>query len=361
MKKTSLNGLHHQLGAKMVEFGGFEMPVSYSSIKEEHQCVREKLGVFDVSHMGEFFVSGPKALKFLQYACSNDISKLVPGKAQYNYLPNQKGGVVDDLIVYQLEEDAYLLVVNASNIDKDWEWLTELNAEIKAEMINASEDYSLLAVQGPKAIEAMQKLTLDDLSKLPFYGHCTTNFAGIEDVIVATTGYTGSGGVEIYCKNEFARQLWNTVIEAGEPHGIQPIGLAARDTLRLEMGYCLYGNEINDTTSPISAGLGWVTRPQTNFINSIKIDKEKTGGTLTRLVGFEMTERGIPRTGHVILSESNTTIGHVTSGTQSPSLNKGIGLGYLDISFTDLNTPIYIQIRNKAVPAKVVKLPFYTP
>lgn len=361
MKKTVLNQLHHSLGAKMVAFGGFEMPVSYSSIKEEHHCVREKLGVFDVSHMGEFFVEGPAALALLQHACSNDISKLVPGKAQYNYFPNKKGGIVDDLIVYQLAVEKYLLVVNASNIDKDWAWISALNSSFKAKLTNASEDYSLLAVQGPKAIEAMQKLTDFDLASLPFYGHTTTTFAGLENIIVATTGYTGSGGVEIYCKNDVIAQLWEAIFKAGATFGVQAIGLAARDTLRLEMGYCLYGNEINDSSSPIAAGLGWVTRPATAFVNAESINEQKEKGTKDKLVGFELINRGIPRTGHDIVTEEGTVIGQVTSGTQSPSLNKAIGLGYVPTEKAIPGTSIHIQVRNKVLAAKVVKLPFYTP
>ena len=361
MKKTELNELHHALGAKMVAFGGFEMPVSYTSIKEEHHCVREKLGVFDVSHMGEFFVEGPAALDLLQYACSNDIAKLVPGKAQYNYFPNREGGIVDDLIVYQLTEEKYLLVVNAANIDKDWAWINELNASFKAQLTNASEDYALLAVQGPKAIEAMQALTDFDLASLPFYAHTTTTFAGLDNIIVATTGYTGSGGVEIYCKNEDIAKLWKAIFKAGETFGIQPIGLAARDTLRLEMGYCLYGNEINDNSSPIAAGLGWVTRPTTNFVNAENIGEQKEKGTKEKLVGFELIDRGIPRTGHDIVTVNGDIIGKVTSGTQSPSLNKAIGLGYVPIEKAAEGSIIHIQVRNKLLAAKVVKLPFYKP
>ena len=360
MKKTELNELHHALGAKMVAFGGFEMPVSYNSIKEEHHCVREKLGVFDVSHMGEFFVEGPAALDLLQHACSNDIAKLVPGKAQYNYLPNREGGIVDDLIVYQLEEDKYLLVVNASNIDKDWAWINGLNTSFNAQLTNASEDYSLLAVQGPKALEAMQALTDFDLASLPFYAHTTTSFAGLDNIIVATTGYTGSGGVEIYCRNNDVAQLWKAIFDAGEVFGIQPIVLAARDTLRLEMGYCLYGNEINDNSSPIAAGLGWVTRPKTGFVNAENIGQQKENGTKNKLVGFELIDRGIPRTGHDIVTENGDIIGRVTSGTQSPSLNKAIGLGYVPVEKASEGSTIHIKVRNKVLAAKVVKLPFYT-
>ena len=361
MKKTELNELHHALGAKMVAFGGFEMPVSYTSIKEEHHCVREKLGVFDVSHMGEFFVEGPAALDLLQYACSNDIAKLVPGKAQYNYFPNRDGGIVDDLIVYQLAEEKYLLVVNAANIDKDWAWINELNTSFKAQLTNASEDYALLAVQGPKAIEAMQALTDFDLASLPFYAHTTTTFAGLDNIIVATTGYTGSGGVEIYCKNNEVAQLWKAIFKAGEVFGVQPIGLAARDTLRLEMGYCLYGNEIDDYSSPIAAGLGWVTRPNTAFINAKRIGEQKEKGTKDKLVGFELIDRGIPRTGHDIVAENGDIIGKVTSGTQSPSLNKAVGLGYVPLEKAVDGSTIHIQVRNKLLAAKVVKLPFYKP
>ena len=361
MKKTTLNTVHHNLGAKMVSFGGFEMPVSYSSIKEEHHCVREKVGVFDVSHMGEFFVEGPKALALLQRICSNDISKLIPGKAQYNYFPNHSGGIVDDLIVYQLTNEKYMLVVNASNIEKDWTWINEVNQDFGASISKASDTYSLLAIQGPKAIEAVQSLTAFDLNKLAFYAHTTTTFAGIENVIVATTGYTGSGGLEVYCKNTAVEVIWEAVFQSGESFGIQPIGLAARDTLRLEMGYCLYGNEINDTSSPIAAGLGWVTRPATNFINAEAIGKQKNEGVDQALVGFELTERGIPRTGHEIVDESGNIIGQVTSGTQSPSLNKAIGLGYVPKKFAPIGSVFGLQIRNKLIPAKVVPLPFYTP
>ena len=361
MKKTELNELHHALGAKMVAFGGFEMPVSYSSIKEEHHCVREKLGVFDVSHMGEFFVEGPAALDLLQHACSNDIAKLVPGKAQYNYFPNREGGIVDDLIVYQLTEEKYLLVVNASNINKDWEWINSLNTSFNAQLTNASEDYSLLAVQGPKALEAMQTLTDFNLASLPFYAHTTTSFAGLENILVATTGYTGSGGVEIYCRNNDVAQLWKAIFKAGEAFGVQPIGLAARDTLRLEMGYCLYGNEINDNSSPIAAGLGWVTRPKTGFVNAERIGEQKENGTTNKLVGFELIDRGIPRTGHDIVTENGDIVGKVTSGTQSPSLNKAIGLGYVQVENASEGSTIHIKVRNKVLAAKVIKLPFYTP
>ena len=359
MKKTALNAIHHQRKAKMVSFGGFEMPVSYSGVKDEHLCVRKNVGVFDVSHMGEFFVEGPNALSLLQRICSNDISKLKPGKAQYNYLPNRNGGIVDDLIVYQLGIERYLLVVNAANIDKDWTWINDINQDFQAKLINSSDDYSLLAIQGPKAIEVAQKLTDEDLSLLSNYAHCTTTFAGVENVLVATTGYTGAGGVEIYCTNENAKKVWDALFSTGEAFGIQPIGLAARDTLRLEMGYCLYGNEIDDTTSPIAAGLGWVTRPATEFINAKAIELEKNNGAKNILVGFELIDRGIPRTGHAIVDNNGTNIGKVSSGTQSPSLNKAIGLGYVPKAFAVQKQRIFIEIRNKHIAAQIVALPFY--
>lgn len=359
MKKTALNNVHHQLKAKMVSFGGFEMPVSYTGIKDEHLCVRKNVGVFDVSHMGEFFVEGPNAFSLLQRICSNDISKLKTGKAQYNYLPNTSGGIVDDLIVYQLDVDRYLLVVNASNIDKDWAWIKTINQDFQAKLTNASDDYSLLAVQGPKAMEVAQKLTDQDLFQLPNYAHFTTTFAGVEDVLIATTGYTGAGGLEIYCTNANAKKVWEALFCSGETFGIQPIGLAARDTLRLEMGYCLYGNEIDDTTSPIAAGLGWVTRPATGFINAKAIGLEKNNGVEEILIGFELIDRGIPRTGHAIFNKNGAPIGRVSSGTQSPSLNKAIGLGYVPKIIADQKQPIYIEIRNKKISAQIVELPFY--
>ena len=359
MLKTTLYDTHVALGAKMVSFGGFLMPVQYEGVTKEHLCVRDGVGVFDVSHMGEFFVEGPQALPFLQYLCSNDIEKLVPGKAQYNYLPNATGGVVDDLIVYQLDDERYLLVVNASNIEKDWNWISKQNEAYGAKIRNASEAYALLAIQGPKAIEAMQALTDSILAELPYYAHQTATFAGIADVIIATTGYTGSGGLELYIPTTQVQKVWEAVFKAGEDFGIAPIGLAARDTLRLEMGYCLYGNEINEDQSPIAAGLGWVTRPQTNFINSEALGKEKTEGTSNKLVGFELQERGIPRRGHQLFDSAGNQIGHVTSGTQAPSLGKGIGLGYVTKEFSAIGSKIQLQVRNKMLAATVVSLPFY--
>jgi len=358
IKKTALYDTHLALNAKMTPFGGFEMPVHYTGVKKEHLAVREALGVFDVSHMGEFHVFGPKALELLQYVCSNDISSIAVGKAQYNYFPNDRGGVVDDLIVYRIEEEHYLLVVNASNIKKDWEWLQKHNSAYNAQMENHSEKTALLAIQGPKALEAMQALTEFPLDSLPFYAHTTTTFAGCEKVLIATTGYTGAGGIEIYFPSSKAEIIWNAVLHAGKDFGIVPAGLAARDTLRTEMGYCLYGNEINDTISPISAGLGWVTKPETGFIHSNHIAKEKAEGTEEKLVGFVMEDRGIPRSDYLIVDSENNPIGRVTSGTQSPSLSQGIGLGYVPKEFALPNAKIGIRIRDKRCEALVVKLPF---
>ena len=358
MKNTALTHIHQALGAKMVPFAGYNMPVQYEGVNIEHETVRNALGVFDVSHMGEFLVTGKNALDLIQKVCSNDVSKLVDGKAQYNYFPNETGGVVDDLIVYRFNEEKYMLVVNASNIDKDWAWINKHNT-MGAELRNLSDDYSLLAIQGPKAAEAMQSLTSVDLKTIPFYSFQVADFAGIEHVIISATGYTGSGGFEIYCKNNEVEQVWNKVLEAGAAFGIKPIGLAARDTLRLEMGYCLYGNDINDTTSPLEAGLGWVTKFTKDFINSENLKKEKEAGLKRKLVAFELNERGIPRHDYEIVDANGNAIGIVTSGTMSPSLNKGIGLGYVPVEFAEPGSTIYIQIRKNAIPATVVKLPFY--
>lgn len=361
MKNTALTKVHEALGAKMVPFAGYNMPVSYEGVNAEHDTVRNGVGVFDVSHMGEFLVSGEKALDLLQWVCSNDVSKIKVGGAQYNCFPNATGGIVDDLIVYRIKEDQYMLVVNASNIDKDWAWVEKQNAEkgYNADLRNISEGHSLLAIQGPKAIEAMQSLTEIDLAGIKFYTFEVAPFAGLENVIISATGYTGSGGFEIYCKNEEAEQLWTKVLEAGADWGIKPIGLAARDTLRLEMGYCLYGNDIDDTTSPLEAGLGWVTKFTKDFVNSDALKAQKEAGLKQRLVGFELTERGIPRQGYDIVTEEGTKIGHVTSGTMGPSVDKGIGMGYVDTAFAKANSAIFIQIRKKRVPATVVKTPFY--
>tara|TARA_R110002167_G_scaffold48226_7_gene142498 strand:+ start:1770 stop:2855 length:1086 start_codon:yes stop_codon:yes gene_type:complete len=359
MKQTALSKTHEALGAKMVPFAGYNMPVSYEGVNAEHETVRNGVGVFDVSHMGEFLITGPKALDLIQKVTSNDASKLTIGRAQYSCLPNETGGIVDDLIVYRLKEDQYLLVVNASNIDKDWAHISKFNEAYEANMRNLSEGYSLLAIQGPKAIEAMQSLTTADLSSIAFYHFVVADFAGIEHVIISATGYTGSGGFEIYCKNEEVKQIWDKVFEAGSNFGIKPIGLAARDTLRLEMGYCLYGNDINDETSPIEAGLGWITKFTKDFVNSEAIAKEKSHGPDKKLIAFELNERGIPRHGYDIVDNQGHKIGIVTSGTMSPSLGIGIGLGYVPPIFAEIGSNIHIQIRKNAVPATVVKLPFY--
>ena len=358
MKDTALSAIHAALGAKMVPFAGYNMPVSYQGINIEHQTVREKVGVFDVSHMGEFFVTGPNALSLIQRVCSNDASKLEDGEAQYSCFPNQDGGVVDDLIVYRIAAEKWLLVVNASNIDKDWAWINAHNT-MEASLENSSDHYSLLAIQGPKAIQAMQSLTQENLSAIKFYTFKINTFAGVENVIISATGYTGSGGFEIYCKNTQVAKIWTKVLEAGANWGIQPIGLAARDTLRLEMGYCLYGNDIDDTTSPLEAGLGWITKFNKDFINSESLKKQKEIGVSKTLVGFELSQRGIPRQGYAIVDAQGNSIGRVTSGTMSPSMGKGIGLGYVPMALKEVGSQIHIQIRNKIVPAIVVKLPFY--
>ena len=358
MKKTALHEIHKALGAKLVPFAGYQMPVQYEGVNAEHLTVRKGVGVFDVSHMGEFLIEGPNALALIQSVASNDASVLSIGKAQYSCLPNDKGGIVDDLIIYRLEENAYLLVVNASNIEKDWQWISA-NNDVGAKLTNISDDYSLLAIQGPMAIEAMQILTSVDLKALKFYHFEISDFAGIQNVIISATGYTGSGGFEIYCKNTDVEQLWNQVFEAGAKYGIKPIGLAARDTLRLEMGYCLYGNDINETTSPIEAGLGWITKFTKSFTNDYALSQQKANGVTRKLVGFELKDRGIPRQSYPIVDSNAVVIGSVTSGTMSPSLNKGIGMGYVRSEFSEVGTEIGIKIRKKIVLAKVIKLPFY--
>ena len=342
----------------MVPFAGYNMPVQYEGVNAEHEIVRNAVGVFDVSHMGEFFLKGENALALIQKVTSNDASKLVDGKAQYSCLPNNDGGIVDDLIVYKIANNDYMLVVNASNIDKDWNWIAAHN-DLGVNMTNASDDYSLLAIQGPKAAAAMQSLTTIDLENMAYYSFQIGEFAGIQNVVVSATGYTGSGGFEIYFKNEDAETIWNKVFEAGAAFGIKPIGLAARDTLRLEMGFCLYGNDINDTTSPIEAGLGWITKFDKEFTNSANLKAQKEAGVSKKLVGFELTERGIPRHDYEIVDADGNNIGIVTSGTMAPSLGKGIGMGYVNSEFTGLDSEIFIQIRNNKVAAKVVKMPFY--
>jgi aminomethyltransferase len=358
MKNTALTHIHEGLGAKMVPFAGYNMPVSYEGVNAEHETVRNAVGVFDVSHMGEFLISGENALALIQKVTSNDAATLEIGKAQYSCLPNNDGGIVDDLIVYKIKDEQYLLVVNASNIDKDWDWISSNNS-VGAEMKNLSDDYSLLAIQGPKAVEAMQSLTSIDLSAIKYYHFEVADFAGIEHVIISATGYTGSGGFEIYCKNSEAEQVWNKVFEAGAAFGIKPIGLAARDTLRLEMGFCLYGNDINDTTSPLEAGLGWITKFTKEFTNSENLKAQKEAGVARKLVGFELIDRGIPRHDYEIVDADGNNIGIVTSGTQAPSLGKAIGMGYVKTEFAAADTEIYILIRDKKIAAKVVKMPFY--
>lgn len=358
MKNTALTHIHESLGAKLVPFAGYNMPVQYEGVNVEHETVRNGVGVFDVSHMGEFFLEGPKALDLIQKVTSNDASVLVPGKAQYSCLPNEDGGIVDDLIIYKINDEKYLLVVNASNIEKDWNWISSKN-DLGVQMTNASDDYSLLAIQGPMAMEAMQTLTSIDLAAIKYYHFEIADFAGFNDVIISATGYTGSGGFEIYAKNDQVEQIWKKVFEAGEAYDIKPIGLAARDTLRLEMGFCLYGNDINDTTSPLEAGLGWITKFNKTFTNSENLKMQKEIGVSKKLIGFELLERGIPRHDYEIVDSLGNKIGIVTSGTMSPSLNKGIGLGYVTTDFSAVDSEIFIRIRKNDVPAKVVKLPFY--
>jgi len=358
IKEIALSEIHKGLGAKMIPFAGYNMPVSYEGVNIEHETVRNNVGVFDVSHMGEFLVLGPNALELIQKVTSNDASKIVDNQAQYSCFPNTTGGIVDDLIVYRINNEKWLLVVNASNIEKDWNWINSHNS-VGAELINVSEDYSLFAIQGPKAVQAMQSLTSIDLNNIKFYHFQIADFAGVKNIIISATGYTGSGGFEIYCKNNEAEQIWKEIFNAGNNFNIKPIGLAARDTLRLEMGYCLYGNDINDTTSPIEAGLGWITKFTKNFINSDNLLKEKELGTQRRLVAFELDDRGIPRQGYDILNSQGDRIGEVTSGTMSPTLAKGIGMGYIPTNLKSVGTKLYIQIRKKIIPATIVKLPFY--
>lgn len=359
IKNTALTNIHTALGAKMIPFAGFNMPVMYTSINDEHLTVRNKVGVFDVSHMGEFILKGPKAIDLIQYVTSNDASKLIPEKVQYSCLPNTAGGIVDDLLVYMLDNQTFLLVVNASNIEKDWDWICKFN-KFNVEMHNISDKTSLLAVQGPKAADTMQKLTSIDLKSIKYYSFKKGNFAGIDNVLVSATGYTGAGGFEIYFENGNALHIWNSIFDAGAEYGIKPIGLAARDTLRLEMGFCLYGNDINETTSPIEAGLGWITKFTKKFVNSEALLTQKEKGVAKKLIGFEMIDKGIPRHDYEILDNDGNVVGKVTSGTQSPSTNKAIGLGYIKTELASEGSEINISIRNKNLKARIVKLPFYT-
>ena len=359
MKHTPLVKKHEALGAKMVDFAGFYMPVSYVGINEEHATVRNNVGVFDVSHMGEFLLEGENALDLVQQVTSNDASKLVDNQAQYSCLPNANGGIVDDLLVYRIHATKFLLVVNASNIEKDWNWISSHNT-FGVQMTNVSDNYCLLAIQGPKTIEAIQSLTAVNLEEIAYYHFRIGKFAGVDNVIISATGYTGAGGFEIYAPSAAAEQVWDAVFTAGAALGIQPIGLGARDTLRLEMGFCLYGNDIDDTTNPIEAGLGWITKlSKPNFNAKSIIQNVKENGVSRKLVGFEMIERGIPRHDYEICDEAGNTIGKVTSGTQSPSMSKAIGMGYVQPDFSKEGSSVYIKIRDKNILAKVVKIPFY--
>jgi len=359
MKITALNEVHKKSGARMVEFAGFEMPVEYSGIRDEHLTVRNSAGVFDVSHMGEFWVRGEHAQDLLKKISSNDPSNLKPDQAQYTCLPNGRGGIVDDLLIYCFSEKDYLLVVNASNTEKDWNWIVS-NNEAGAILENVSDTVSQLAVQGPKATEILQKLTDINLEEIKFYNFLTGDIAGVKDVIISATGYTGAGGFELYFKNEYAVTIWEKIFAAGKEAGIKPAGLGARDTLRLEMGYCLYGNDLDDTTSPIEAGLGWITKFNNDrrFIDRDFLMMQKNEGVTRKLRGFIVREKGIPRKGYEIVNCKDSAIGHVTSGTISPLLNRGIGLGYISREYSAFGTTIFIKIRNKLIPADIVKLPF---
>lgn len=365
MKNTPFTKFHIELGAKMVPFAGYNMPIEYTGINDEHVTVREKVGVFDVSHMGEVWVKGSNALAFIQYVTSNDAAALVDGKVQYSCFPNGKGGIVDDLLVYRFDAETYLLVINAANVEKDWNWMCshapKFNLTIGKDLYNASDEVAQLAVQGPLALKAMQKLTNEKVEDMEYYTFKKLEFAGVKDVIFSTTGYTGAGGCEIYCANKDADKIWKAVFEAGAEFGIKPIGLGARDTLRLEMGFCLYGNDICDTTSPLEAGLAWITKfvDHKDFIDKQYMLDLKAGGLKRKLVGFEMIDRGIPRQHYEIVDEQGEVIGEVTSGTMSPMMKVGIGMGYVLSQYAKADTEIYINIRNKNLKAKVVKLPIY--
>lgn len=357
LRNTALTQKHISLGAKMVPFAGYNMPVSYAGLNEEHNTVRNAVGVFDVSHMGEFILKGDKVLDLLQYVTTNDVAQLYDGRVQYSCLPNGKGGIVDDLLVYRIDEKTYLLVVNASNIEKDWNWISQHNT-FGVDMKNISDRTSLLAVQGPKAEATLQKLTDIKLADIPYYHFKKGRFAGLDNIVISNTGYTGAGGFEIYFDNEHAEKIWNAIFEAGAEFGIKPIGLGARDTLRLEMGFCLYGNDIDDTTSPIEAGLGWITKFNKDFIDKDKMLALKEKGAAKKLVGFEMIDRGIPRQHYEIVDAGGNVIGEVTSGTQSPTLQKAIGMGYVKTEFSKAGSEIFIKIRDKAIKAQVTKIPF---
>lgn len=360
MKNTAFTNIHESMGARIVPFAGYNMPVTFEGVIAEHETVRKGVGVFDVSHMGEFWVKGPKAFEFVQKVTTNDVAKLTDGKVQYTCFPNGKGGIVDDLLVYRIDEETYLLVVNASNVDKDWQWCVSQNS-MGAKLFNVSDEIAQLAVQGPDALEAMQKLTDEPITDMEYYTFKKLNFAGVEDVILSTTGYTGSGGCEIYMANDDAEKIYKAVLEAGEEYGIKPIGLAARDTLRLEMGFCLYGNDIDDTTSPIEASLGWITKftEGNDFIDREFLATQKEEGPTRRLRGFEMIDKGIPRQHYEICTADGDVIGEVTSGTMSPSTKKAIGLGYINTGHYAFESEVYIKVRNKLLKARIVRLPFY--
>lgn len=357
IKKTALHATHLALGAKMTPFAGYDMPLRYGSDKEEHNNVRQKVGIFDVSHMGQFFVRGKEAAALIQKITTNDVSKLFDGKAQYSCLTNPQGGIIDDLLVYRFSEEDYMLVVNASNTQKDWDWIEKQN-NFDAELQNRSEEISLLAVQGPKALEVLQPLTDIKLSEMGFYTFTKGKFAGIDDVIVSATGYTGESGLELYLPYKETEQLWHKIMDAGKPFGILPAGLAARDTLRLEMGFCLYGNDLDENTTPLEAGLGWITKLQTDFIGAEVLRKQKEAGISRRLSAFEMLDRGIPRKDYTLLSTEAHPIGTVTSGSMAPALSKGIGMGYLEKEFAKTGTEILVQVRQKQLRARVIRPPF---
>ncbi len=359
MKNTALTKIHEELGAKIASFAGYNMPITYDGINIEHETVRNSVGVFDVSHMGEFIIGGEHALELIQKITTNDASVLKIGDIQYSCMTNDGNGIVDDLLIYRLEENKYMLVVNASNINKDWNWIKSKNLT-HVNITNVSDDLSLLAVQGPKAINTLQKLTTVDLKLIPYYHFKIGELAGIKDVIISATGYTGAGGFEIYFPNNSAETIWKKIFEAGKEYGIKPIGLAARDTLRLEMGYCLYGNDINDSTSPIEAGLGWITKFNKDFTSSLRLSEQKRDGVKKKLIGFEMIDRGIPRHDYEIVDAIGNKIGIVTSGTQSPTLKKAIGMGYVKTEFSKTETEIFIKVRDSKIKAKVSKLPFVT-
>jgi aminomethyltransferase len=360
MKRTPLYQKHIDLGAKMVPFAGYEMPVSYSGIVDEHQNVRANIGVFDVSHMGEFLIEGEKAKDLVQYVTTNDVNQLFPGRIQYSCMPNTEGGIVDDLLVYMMEETKFLLVVNASNMEKDLAWIEGYNKNYGCAITDISEQMALMAVQGPKTADALQSLTSEDLGQIPYYHFKVGTFAGVNDVIISATGYTGAGGFEIYCRNEDAEKIWDAIFEAGADHGIKPAGLGCRDTLRLEMGFCLYGNDINDTTSPLEAGLGWITKlNKGDFVNKPYFEQQKKEGLKQKLVGLELEEKAIPRQHYEICNEEGETIGEVTSGTMSPSLNKPIAMGYVQTAYSKEGSALKVKIRNKLADARVVRLPFY--